>query len=70
MHVSERFIYGYGNSYANITVYLYSLYLFDPVTLKLKLVYKLNFWSKFQGFNIVELKSDAIYWVKYSQLYR
>ena len=69
-YISERFIYGYGNSYYNINVYSFSLYLFDPITLKLKLAYTLNYWNKFFGFNFVELNSDSIYWVKNSNIYR
>ena len=70
LHVSERFIYGSGNSFYNINVSSYSLYLFDPITLKLKLAYTLNGWKKFIGFNMIELNSDAIYWVKDSNLFR
>ena len=69
-YVSERFIYGYGNSYYGEGMNPFSLYLFHPITLKLKLAYTLDYCRKFYGFNIVEEKSDAIYWVKDSRIYR
>ena len=69
-YISERFIYGYGTSYSNKFVYSNSLYLFDPITLKLKLAYTLKDWSTFYGFTISKLNSDAIYWVKGSKLFR
>ena len=70
-HVSERFIYWYANLFNDAHVaYYYGLLLFDPITLKLKLAYALEDWSKFYGFNIFELNSDAIYWAKESKFYR
>ena len=70
-HVSERFIYWYANLFIDDSIfYFYSLLLFDSITLKLKLAYILNGWKKVYGFNIFELKSDAIYWAKNSKLYR
>ena len=70
-HVSERFIFGYGNTFNDFTAaYVYGLFLFDTPTLKLKFVYTLAGWKKFYGFDIAELNSDAIYWVQDSKLYR
>ena len=44
-HASERFIYAYGNLfYDSYYFYSFALYLFDPITLKLKLVYGLLQW--------------------------
>ena len=70
-HVSERFIYAYGNLFYDFSnPYFNALYLFDPTTLKLKLVYGLSEWYRFFGVNVAGLNSDAIYCLKYSKLYR
>ena len=70
-HASERFIYAYGNLfYDSYYFYTFALYLFDPITLKLKLVYGLLQWFKFFGVNVTGMNSDAIYCLKYSKLYR
>ena len=70
-HVSERFIYWYGDIFIDASIAdSYGLLLFDPITLKLKLAYRLSGWRKFYGFNIVERNSDAIYWAKFYTFYR
>ena len=69
-HASERFIYAYGKSYNSSTYIFYGLYVFDPITLKLKMAFLLENWNKYYGFNIAELNSDAIYSINNSTLYR
>ena len=69
-YISERFVYGYGNSYYATDNFSTSLYLFDPISLKLKLAYTLSNWGNFYGFNVAELNSDAIYCIGFSKLYK
>ena len=70
-YASERFIYAYGNFYTNTdNNELFGLYVFDPISLKLKMAFLLQNWNRFYGFNIAELNSDAIYSINNSTIYR
>ena len=69
-YASKQSIYAYGNSMNFTTINYYSLFLFDPITLKLKIIYSLIYWNKFYGFHIVELNSDAMYWVSNNKFAR
>ena len=69
-YASERFIYAVGDSYQSDSLNPISLYLFDPITLKLIKAYNSDKWFFYFGFNMTGLSSDELYWVSANYLYR